>query len=261
MIKVLIVLGSGGGRVVTMKQKRKTGGLVFILDYGIFVIDPGPGSLYHFNQLHLNPFLVKGVMISHRHPDHYSDAEIYLEAITKGGNVKQGLLIGAKSVLEPVQEMGHPPISRYHKSLPEIVKSMVAGDNIIYNGIKITALKVFHTDPYSIGFRFDDGKRSISYFSDTEFNEELIEGAKSSDFLILSVLRPGDQRIKGHLCTDDAIKIVELLSPKRVLITHFGSKMIDASPEIEAGKITERTGIETTAAIDGMKIPLSQLNS
>ncbi|MCP8322869.1 MAG: MBL fold metallo-hydrolase [Candidatus Methylarchaceae archaeon HK02M2] len=258
MIKEIIVLGSGGGRIVTMRQERKTGGLAFLLNDGIFIIDPGPGSIYHFNQLHLNPFSVKGVLITHRHPDHYSDAEIYIEAATKGGNVKQGLLIGAKSVLEPVSEMGYPAISRYHKNLPEIVLSMAPDDTIEYDKIKIMALKTFHTDIYAIGFRFDDGSRSISYFPDTEYNEEIMRGAESSDLLILSVLRPGNKIFHGHLCTDDAIKIVESLSPKKVLITHFGSKMIRASPEIEARKITERTGVETIAAIDGMKITLSE---
>ncbi|MCP8312102.1 MAG: MBL fold metallo-hydrolase [Candidatus Methylarchaceae archaeon HK02M1] len=258
MIREIIVLGSGGGRVVTMKQERRTGGLAFLLDDSIFIIDPGPGSIYHFNQLHLDPFLVKGVLLSHRHPDHYCDAEIYIEAVTRGGNVKQGLLIGSKSVLEPVDEMGYPAISTYHKNLPEVVVSMAPGETIVYDKIKITALKSFHTDLYAIGFRLDDDKRSISYFTDTEFKEEMIRGAESSDLLILSVLRPGNKRLRGHLCIDDAIKIVELLSPRMVLITHFGYKMIRAPPENEAKKITERTGIDTIAAIDGMKITLSK---
>ncbi|MCP8322258.1 MAG: MBL fold metallo-hydrolase [archaeon] len=258
MIKEIIVLGSGGSRIVTIKQERKTGGLALIMDDGVFIIDPGPGSISHFNQLGLNPFSVKGVLISHRHPDHYCDAEIYIEAATKGANVKRGLLVGAKSVLEHVDDMGHPAISIYHKRLPELVASMAAGDGIVYDNIKITALKSLHGDPYAIGFRLDDEKSSISYFPDTEFSEEIIKGAEHSDLLILSVLRPGNQKFPGHLCIDDAIKMVELISPRRVLITHFGSRMIRAPPEKEAERMAKITGVDTIAAIDGMKIRLSE---
>ncbi|MCP8317968.1 MAG: MBL fold metallo-hydrolase [archaeon] len=258
MIKEIIVLGSGGSRIVTIKQERRTGGLAFIVDDGIFIIDPGPGSISYFNQLGLDPFSVRGVLISHRHPDHYCDAEIYIEAATKGANVKRGLLAGAKSVLEHVDDMGYPAISIYHKRLPEVVVSMIPGDSISYGKIKITALKSLHSDPYAVGFRLDDGKRSVSYFPDTEFSEEIIKGAEHPDLLILSVLRPADQKFPGHLCIDDAIKMVELISPRRVLITHFGSRMIRAPPEKEAERMAKTTGVDTIAAIDGMKIKLSE---
>ncbi|MEM3382436.1 MAG: MBL fold metallo-hydrolase [Nitrososphaerales archaeon] len=258
MIKELIVLGSGGSRMVTIKQERRTGGLAFIIDDGIFVLDPGPGSITYFNQLGLNPFLVKGILISHRHPDHYTDAEIYIEAATRGANVKRGLLIGAKSVLEHVNGLGHPAISIYHKCLPEIVKSMSPGDSVIYNRIKITALKSIHTDPYTIGLRLDDEKHSISYFPDTEFDEEIIKGAENTDLLILSVLRPGNQKFPYHLCIDDAIKMVKLISPKKVLITHFGTRMLRAPPEKEAERMAKITGINTIAATDGIRLPIAE---
>ncbi len=256
MIRELIVLGSGGSRMVTIKQERRTGGLAFIIDDGIFVIDPGPGSISHFNQMGLNPFSVKGVLISHRHPDHYTDAEIYIEAATRGANVKRGLLVGAKSVLEHVNDLGHPAISIYHKRLPKVVKSMIAGDTIVYDKIKIKALKTLHTDPYAIGFRLDDGKHPISYFPDTEFNEEIIKGAEHPNLLILSVLRPGNEKFPYHLCIDDAIKMVKIISPKKVLITHFGVKMLRAPPEKEAERMAKVTGVDTIAAVDGMRIKL-----
>ncbi|NWG09796.1 MAG: MBL fold metallo-hydrolase [Nitrososphaerales archaeon] len=257
MIREIVLLGSGGGRVVTIRQERRTGGLALIIDKMIFVMDPGPGSIFFFNQMGLNPFLVKGVLISHRHPDHYSDAEIYIEAATRGASMKRGLLAGARSVLETVEGMGYPAISDYHKRLPELVAPMSSGDSIVYDGIKINALKSFHSDPYAIGFRLDDGKHSISYFSDTKFSEEIARGAECPDLLILSVLRPGNLKFPGHLCTDDAIRVIGLISPRRVLITHFGSRMIKASPEKEAERIEKSTGISTIAATDGMKIKLS----
>jgi phosphoribosyl 1,2-cyclic phosphodiesterase len=256
MIKEAVVLGSGGGRIVTINQERRTGGLLLVLNNGILVIDPGPGSINYFKQLGFNPFAINGVLVSHRHPDHYADCEVYIEALTKGGFVKYGLLVGSKSVLEEVDRMGHPSVSAYHKKLPMIVSALIPGDNIEYNGLIIKALKLVHSDPYSIGFKIYDGVSTISYFSDTELNKDIMEGAKFSDLLILSVLRPNDERIPGHLCSSDAEEIIKLVSPKKVLLTHFGMKMIRAPPENEAQKITDNTGIQTIAAFDGLKIPI-----
>jgi hypothetical protein len=52
--------------------------------------------------------------------------------------------------------------------------------------------------------------------------------------------------------------MVELISPKKVLITHFGARMLRAPPEKEAERMTKVTGVNTIAAIDGMRIKISE---
>jgi len=188
LIKELVVLGSGGSRFVTITQVRRTGGLLLVLNNGYFVTDPGPGSLSYFNQLGFNPFKVKGVLISHRHIDHYCDAGVYIEAMTNAGTKRRGLLAASKSVIETIDEQ-YPVISDYHIKLVEKCAALAAGDKFTYDGISITACKAIHYDRWAIGFKFNDGKRSISYLPDTEFGVEVAEDVKNSDLLILCVLR------------------------------------------------------------------------
>ena len=68
----LVFIGTGGGRFATIYQTRSTGG--FILDDGVRMhIDPGPGALTNMSKAGIDPALTESILISHCHPDHYSD--------------------------------------------------------------------------------------------------------------------------------------------------------------------------------------------
>ena len=76
----IIFLGTGGGRHVMFSQSRKTGGLFF--DLGTkFIVDPGPGSLVHAVALGLQPEKWNGVVLSHYHIDHSTDANVFLDGL------------------------------------------------------------------------------------------------------------------------------------------------------------------------------------
>jgi phosphoribosyl 1,2-cyclic phosphodiesterase len=65
-------------------------------------------------------------------------------------------------------------------------------------------------------------------------------------------MRPSGKPWKGHMTTDDAIKIVEATHPEKVILTHLGMQMIFQGPAKEAKLIEEKTGVSTVAAVDGM---------
>ena len=60
---------------------------------------------------------------------------------------------------------------------------------------------------------------------------------------------------------DDFEALVKEVSPKMAIMTHIGMKFIMESPEREAQRITESTGIKTIAARDGMRIDLEDFNT
>ena len=94
----------------------------------------------------------------------------------------------------------------------------------------------------------------ISYTSDTEYFEGLGRAYKDSKVLILCAMRPSGSPFKGHMTTDDAIKIIEEAEPECAITTHFGMKMIFSGPSREARKIEEATGVRTISAYDGMRV-------
>ncbi len=250
-------LGSGGGRFATISQKRMTGGFR-IDDFGgkNYQVDPGPGALVRSYQFGVNPTKIDGVYISHSHTDHYNDAEIFIEAMTRGMTKNNGIIMGSQSVFEKFQRWG-PAISSYHKSNS---KNLILTPNKIarFPSFSIKGTETRHGDPTGVGFQIENKGFKISYTADTEYFDELPKYHKNADILIGSVLRPGARSIRGHMCTDNFIDIVEQVKPGLAIMTHFGFKMIAANPVEEAIRVSKKTGVRTLAAFDGMKVDINE---
>ncbi len=81
-------------------------------------MDPGPGALIYSLEEGLNPQKIKAVLVSHRHPDHYTNAEILIEAMTRGMLKKRGIVAAPPNILSGNNETG-PVISTYHQKMIE----------------------------------------------------------------------------------------------------------------------------------------------
>lgn len=115
----LTFLGSGGGRFSAISQRRMTGEFrIDNLAGKNYHVDPGPRALIRTYQFGLDPRNINGVFVSHAHTDHYNDAEILIEAITKGMTKRTGTIVGSPSVLGGYQKWG-PCISKYHQSMSD----------------------------------------------------------------------------------------------------------------------------------------------
>jgi len=254
----LILLGTGGGRFATLTQKRRTGGIRFLSDTANMHLDPGPGALIYSLEAGLNPQKVRAVLVSHSHPDHYTNAEIMVEAMTHGMTKKRGLLAAPPSVLFGNEVCG-PAISKYHQQMPE--KVIEAKPSISFNvgNMRILATKAQHTDPDAVGFRLEtQDVGDIAYTSDTEYFQGIGKAYEGVRLLLLCVMRPSGRPWKGHMTTEDAIKIVEEATPEMVVTTHFGMQMIFSGPTREARLIEQKTGTPTVAAVDGMRISVGE---
>lgn len=252
-------LGTGGGRFATISQKRMTGGFRIDNINGFNLhVDPGPGGLLRSLEFGINPSNLNGVFISHCHTDHYNDAEILIEAMTKGMTKKNGCIIGSKSVMEGVDNWG-PSISNYHKSNSKCFV-LNPDKNINLGKFELKGTKTIHGDPFGVGFQMKTKNVTISYTSDTKYFEELGEYHKGADILIGSILRPGTKGLKGHMCTRNFKDLIGKIQPKLAIMTHFGFKMLKNNPIKEAQSIKKETGVKTIAATDGMVIDVDFKN-
>jgi phosphoribosyl 1,2-cyclic phosphodiesterase len=252
-------IGTGGGRFATITQRRRTGGIRLIAGKVNAHLDPGPGALVYSHQLGLDPRKVNLILVSHAHPDHYNDAEVMIEAMTAGSLKRRGTLICSRSVT-----MGNdacdPAISRYHQGVTGETVELREGEKHKAVGVKVTAMKAVHSDPETVGFRFAfPTGETVGYTSDTEYFEGIAKECAGVDLLIICTLRPRGSRIKWHLSTDDALRIVQDIRPKRAALTHFGMKMITVTEaKAEAKYIEQETGVPTIAAEDGMKLKVEK---
>jgi len=248
----LVFLGTGGARFSTITQKRHTGGIRIIRPLNL-QLDPGPGAIVYSNMLELDPSKVEVVAVSHCHPDHYSDAQVFVEAMSQGGTKKRGIFIGPKSVIRGTESFD-PCLTKYHRKLINQLVEMQPGAEIQIRDAKISATRAHHSDPDSIGFRFSFETGEIGYTSDTEYRPDIPEQYSGVRLLILCVLRPHGSTWRGHLSTDDAIQIIQKTRPEMCVLTHFGMRMIAADPAREALRIEDETRVRTIAAEDNMRL-------
>lgn len=252
----LVFLGTGGGRFITITQKRQTGGLRILRPVNV-QLDPGPGAIVYANRARLDPSKTRAVVVSHCHLDHYGDAEVFIEAMTGGMIKKRGLLIAPRSVIRG-NRICDPCISRYHQSMPERIVEVKAGDRVDIEQLHLIATKAEHSDPDTVGFRINMPSGDVGYTSDTEYFEGLGKQYEGVRLLILCVLRPRGLPWKGHLSGDDADKIINEAKPEVSVITDFGVKMVYAGPSREAKTIENNTGVPTIAATDNMRVMIGK---
>ena len=253
----IVFLGTGGGRFVMITQKRRTAGIRIISENFNLHLDPGPGALVHSIEAGLDPQRVSSLLVSHCHPDHYADAEVFVEAMTRGMTRKQGLLAAPKSVLEG-SNVCEKSISKYHQQI--VAQRIEAEPRVEFEigEVKVLTTEARHTDPDAVGFRFQTDSGDFAYTSDTEYFENIVEYYRDLRVLVLCVMRPTGKPWKGHMSTEDAIKILEETKPEHAVLTHLGMRMLIQGPDKEAKLVQEKTGVPTVAASDGMVIDFAE---
>ncbi len=256
----LTFLGTGGGRFTTIRQLRQTGGF-YLQDQGFRAnVDPGPGALVHMHRYGLDPTRTDTIFVTHGHPDHWTDAAILLEGITRGGLDKRGTLVAPRSVLrgtESVDGRGPlgPVLTRFHQDMMANTHEVAAGDEVMVGPYQVTATKQDHSDPDTVGFKWRLTHGQVSYIPDTQYFDGLADWHKGSRVVVCQQTRGGDDRIPWHMCTADVERLAEQIQPRLLLLTHFGFKTLrEGDPGVWAERITDRTGVPTIAARDGMHL-------
>jgi len=241
---------------VTFSQRRWTGGIRFILDKFQAHLDPGPGAIVRSVDAKLDPRKVNVLLVSHSHPDHYGDAETFIEAMTEGTTKKKGTLVAPHSVLFG-NDACEASISKYHQRIIGRVIEAKPGDSFNIGELNVKATRAFHSDPEAVGYCLDIPEAgTVGYTSDTELFHGIQDYYEGVRLLILCVMRPSGSPWQGHMTSDDAVEIINLVRPEAAILTHFGLKMLMNSPEKQAKSVEERTGVPVKAAFDRMSVTL-----
>jgi len=250
MVFRITFLGTGGGRHTAMYQTRSTGGMLIEHGEGKHLhVDPGPGAMTNMNRIHYDLSRTDSVIVSHAHPDHYSDAETVIEGITFGGWKKRGHLYGSPTVINGEGTLG-PCISKYHLNIIKETTVLEPGAVLEIDGMRTEVCRTEHSDHTNVGFRFDSGNGMVSYVCDTGYSESIAEQHRGSRVLILPVTTPDDLRIPYHLCTADAASFINLVKPELAIFIHLGIVMIKRGPEKQASETESKTGVRTVAVRD-----------
>jgi ribonuclease BN (tRNA processing enzyme) len=244
----VIFLGTGGGRMVVLNQMRHSGGFWLRLGGVNILQDPGPGSLVMTHKHMLRPSSLDAIILSHRHIDHSNDINVIIEAMTGGGFKPRGCVIVPRDCLNE-----DPVVLHYVRPFTEIVE-IKEGMKISVRDINISfPIRTIHSVE-TFGVIYEFNSRRLGYIPDTEYFPELAQAFKGIDFLIINVVRmTTDKRIR-HLNISEAADLIGTIKPKLAILTHFGLQVLKASPDHQAKLISERTGVRTIAANDGLSV-------
>ncbi len=174
------------------------------------LFDAGPGS-FAILQEHVDPASIDAVVISHEHPDHWTD----LNGIATHARFALGgrdlPVYGPSSLIER-SGLSDNPTLKWHQ--------VTGGDERAIGGIDVTFRRTDH-GPETLAVRIEGGGRRVGYSADTGPNWSAGELGMDLDLLICEATFTADfEGTPGHLSGRQAGEQARQAGATRLVITH-----------------------------------------
>jgi phosphoribosyl 1,2-cyclic phosphodiesterase len=243
----LTFMGTAGARFMVAKQVAASGGLFIEDGNARLCLDPGPGAVVQYAQRKIDLTTLDAIVVSHRHLDHVGDVNVMIEAMTDGGFAHRGALFCPSDALDD-----DPVVLKYLRRFPREIVRLAPETTYSVNGLTFTTSGRHVHQSETYGFRFGD---RLGWVTDSAYYDGMAEQHRANVMIIHTVLLSCRPELP-HLCIDDAERIIREARPKLAFLTHYGMTVWRANPQTIAADLTQRTGIEVRAAMDGMTIDL-----
>ncbi len=241
--------GTTGNKDIFFKNIRSAGGMFLSIDDTNLIIDPGVNTFYKY----INTYQEKidGIVLSHVHIDHSNDLNIFVEFMTDGGEKKNGTL------LIPKQAIDDGVLLEYVKKFPEKIDIINPNTDYEIKNLKITSSIEHRHGVENYGFKIKTNKQIIGLVTDTAYFPELLNSYKYCDVLIMNVpYYVQDKKVPKHLDISNVEDFIKSINPKKVILTHFNSNILDSNPDLIANNLSIKYNIEVVAAKDDMILEL-----
>ncbi len=241
--------GTTGDKGIFFKKIRSAGGYYCCIDGTTIVIDPGPTTLYKY----INSYddKIDGIVLSHIHIDHSNDLNILVELMTEGGASKRGTL------LLPKQAIDEKVLFPYLREFPENLQVIQPNSNYKIKNIEITSSAGHRHGVENYGFILKTKNHVIGFVTDTAYFPELLASYQNCEILIMNVpYYKQDKPKPKHLDIANAEELIQAIKPKKVILTHFGCDLLNHNPDKIAEDLSQKYGMDVTAAQDDMILEL-----
>lgn len=242
-----------------MKQLRASGGIWLGKPGGNTVIDPGPGSLVRICQAFppLDPETIQAILVTHKHIDHSTDLNVLTEAMTGGGFHNNGTVILPSDMMDDHQVY---LLDYLRKKVNHLHTWKDGGTYDLPGGGTVESVRLRHHGVECFGFIHRHGDfPTLGLISDTALDEDWLLRFKGCELLIANMTLTRPRAPIEHLSPREIDRIIEVVAPKRLILTHLGRGVLREGPEMIAAKLSRPT-TNVIAARDGMVVDLQSLD-
>ncbi|QIG78623.1 MBL fold metallo-hydrolase [Stakelama tenebrarum] len=243
----LVLLGTGGGPI--LGQRRHMTSHLLISNGATYVVDCGMTVSNRIAQARGDFKSIKGVFITHHHPDHNAEyGPLLLMAWIQGRygsletygppplrQITDDYLKSIKWTTDLwVEDMKVPPFPAIN-----VHEVAVGGPVMSDENVRVTATLVQHPPIVpALGYRFDFQNRSIAFSGDTVMAESVVELARGADVLVHEAMYvPALDRMIDVLAGGKA--------PAQRHATIMDHMLRDHTTAEQAGIVAERAGVKT----------------
>ena len=225
----------------------KTVSFLLYKDEEIMLVDCGPSITNNLHALVENFSDITSVYISHSHFDHFLGLPYFiigrhLDVIAKKKK-NPDYTPSALDIYLPASliEITHNLIQICHKDIAKLSYDVNyypinEGAYIDFAGTSICPFAVNHTvETYGFSV-FYEGKKLLSYTSDTLYDSRILDKLSDSKYLILEGMVPESENafsVKSmHATFDQAKSVVQHVKPKEAFLVHLQPRYLSAQKQI-----------------------------
>lgn len=217
----LTILGSG----TNVHPTRAGAGYLIQTDHTI-LLDFGPRTLSNLLKTGINRHRITHILISHYHPDHFSDfITFFFDAVIYSkheGGLRPDLTIigprGTKKLMRTIMAC-FPSFSRP----PFGVTFKEAGDRPFTIGnTRVTPRTMTHVpDLHAVGYRIDYRGKSVAYSGDTQYCANVVRLCSDADVGVLDCSWPANKPGPAHLDARLCGRVAREAGLDRLVLSHF----------------------------------------
>jgi phosphoribosyl 1,2-cyclic phosphate phosphodiesterase len=199
------------------KDKRLRSSVLIEQENITLIVDTGPD--FRQQMLRANVGKLDAVLFTHEHRDHLAG----LDDIRAYNFIQQQPMdVYAEERVFRALNYEFPYIfaEKKYPGVPQLKVNIISNREFRINGIQIIPIRVMHYRLPVLGYRIG----RFAYITDANFiSEEEMEKLIGVKYLVINALRK--EKHISHFSLDQALYIIQQLSPKRAYITHLSHQM------------------------------------
>lgn len=249
----LIVLGSGTS---VPHPERASSAHWVETSAGSILLDISADAAHRMAQEQLDWPDLDAIWVSHFHLDHLGGLPTFLfgskwapQTQSRTKPLRIFGPAGLERIMRAISESNQYPL--FEQPFPMQIIELPPNTRFeILPGVIADTFSTPHTEE-SLALRLKDQVSTLVYTSDTGFSENLASFANGVDLLLMECSFRRNKPVEKHLELEDAMKLAQMASPRKVVLTHLYPEWDGIDLETEARRLWSG---DTIAAVDGLRL-------